>query len=64
MGVELLSPAGNMEGLYAAVNNGCDSVYIGGRNFSARQYAGNFSEEEMKEAIDYCHLRGVKVHVV
>ena len=63
MGVELLSPAGNMEGLYAAVNNGCDSVYIGGRNFSARQYAGNFSDKEMKEAIDYCHLRGVKVHV-
>lgn len=63
MGIELLSPAGTFEGLYAAVNNGCDSVYIGGKNFSARQYAGNFSEEELEKACDYCHLRGVKIYV-
>lgn len=60
---ELLAPAGNMESLYAAVNNGCDAVYLGGKQFSARSSADNFSEEEMKEAVDYCHLRGVKVLV-
>jgi len=57
---ELLAPAGNMESLYAAVNNGCDAVYLGGKQFSARSSADNFSEEEMKQAVDYCHLRGVK----
>lgn len=60
---ELLSPAGSMESLRAAVQNGCDAVYLGGKQFSARQYAGNFSQEELEEACDYCHLRGVKVYV-
>ncbi|WMI80243.1 DUF3656 domain-containing U32 family peptidase [Anaerotignum sp. MB30-C6] len=60
---ELLAPAGSMESLKAAVNNGCDAVYLGGKLFSARQYAGNFSLEELEEACDYCHLRGVKVYV-
>lgn len=60
---ELLSPAGSMESLKAAVNNGCDAVYLGGKAFSARQYAGNFSLQELEEACDYCHLRGVKVYV-
>lgn len=60
---ELLSPAGSMESVYAAVNNGCDAVYIGGKYFSARQYANNFSMEELEKACDYCHLRGVKVYV-
>lgn len=60
---ELLSPAGSMESLKAAVNNGCDAVYFGGKQFSARQYAGNFSLEELEKACDYCHLRGVKVYV-
>ncbi|MFV0313784.1 MAG: DUF3656 domain-containing protein [Anaerotignum sp.] len=60
---ELLAPAGSVESLKAAVNNGCDAVYLGGKLFSARQYAGNFSLEELKEACDYCHLRGVKVYV-
>lgn len=60
---ELLAPAGSMESLRAAVNNGCDAVYLGGKEFSARQYAGNFSLEELEEACDYCHLRGVKVYV-
>ena len=60
---ELLAPAGSMESLKAAVNNGCDAVYLGGKLFSARQYAGNFSMEELEEACDYCHLRGVKVYV-
>lgn len=60
---ELLSPAGSMESLKAAVNSGCDAVYLGGKQFSARQYAGNFSPEELEEACDFCHLRGVKVYV-
>lgn len=60
---ELLSPAGSMESLYAAVNNGCDAVYLGGKSFSARQYAGNFSLTELENACDYCHLRGVRVYV-
>ena len=46
---ELLSPAGSMESLKAAVNNGCDAVYLGGKAFSARQYAGNFSLEELED---------------
>ena len=60
---ELLAPAGSLESLKAAVNNGCDAVYLGGKLFSARQSAENFSMEELEEACDYCHLRGVKVYV-
>lgn len=60
---ELLSPVGSVESLYAAVNNGCDSVYLGGKLFSARQYAENFSLEELEKACNYCHLRSVKVYV-
>ena len=60
---ELLSPCGTMESLKAAVNNGADAVYLGGKKFSARKYAGNFSTDEIREACDYCHVRGVKVYV-
>ncbi|MBR6543162.1 MAG: hypothetical protein IKT73_08140, partial [Anaerotignum sp.] len=60
---ELLSPAGSMDSLRAAVNSGCDAVYVGGKQFSARQYAGNFDLKELEDACDYCHLRGVKVYV-
>jgi putative protease len=60
---ELLSPAGSMESLYAAVQNGADAVYLGGQKFSARAYASNFDEENMKAAVDYCHLYGVRVYV-
>ena len=60
---ELLSPAGNMECLRAAVAAGCDAVYLAGQNFGARAYAANFSDEELIEAINYCHLYGVKVYV-
>lgn len=60
---ELLAPAGNMDSLRAAVAAGCDAVYLGGYTFGARSYAGNFSEEELVEAIKYCHLRKVKVYV-
>ncbi|MGB9929818.1 MAG: DUF3656 domain-containing U32 family peptidase [Methanosarcina sp.] len=60
---ELLAPAGGMEALIAAVENGADAVYLGARAFSARGYASNFTEKELEEAIDYAHLRGVKVYV-
>lgn len=60
---ELLSPVGSMESLKAGVNNGCDAVYLGGKDFSARASAENFSVAEIEEACDYCHLRGVKVYV-
>ena len=60
---ELLSPAGSQESVYAAVNNGADAVYLGGKQFGARQFADNFSNTELEEIIDYCHLRGVKVYV-
>ena len=60
---ELLAPAGGMEALIAAVENGADAVYLGARAFSARGYASNFSKEELEEAIDYAHLSGVKVYV-
>lgn len=60
---ELLAPAGNMESLKAAVESGADAVYLGVKDFSARAYAGNFSMEELMEALDFAHLRGVKVYV-
>ena len=60
---ELLSPAGNMETLIYAVNNGADAVYVGGKMFGARAYAPNFSLEELQKAVQYCHLYGVKLYV-
>ena len=63
MDIELLSPVGNFEMLYAAVNNGCDAVYLGGKSFGARAFANNFTNEELLEVVKYCHLRGVKVYI-
>lgn len=60
---ELLAPAGNMESLKAAVQAGCDAVYLGGYLFGARSFAENFSNEEIKEAVIYAHLYGVKVYI-
>jgi putative protease len=60
---ELLAPVGNMEALKAAVLAGCDAVYLGGKFFGARNFAGNFTDEEMKEAICYAHVYGVKIYV-
>ena len=60
---ELLSPVGSMESLMAAINGGCDAVYLAGRNFGARSFAGNFSNDELIKAINTCHLYGVKVYV-
>lgn len=61
--VELLSPAGSRESLVAAVQNGADAVYMGFGSFNARRNAKNFSREEFREAVAYCHLRGVRVYL-
>lgn len=61
--IELLAPAGNMESLKAAISAGCDAVYLAGKSFGARSFAGNFSNEEIIEAINYAHLYGVKVYI-
>jgi len=60
---ELLSPAGNMLSLKAAVNAGADAIYIGGKKFGARKFANNFTDEELETAVKYCHLYGVKLYV-
>ena len=61
--VELLAPVGSFESLKAAVQNGADAVYLGGKDFSARASANNFDREELKEAVKYAHVRGVRVFV-
>ena len=61
--LELLSPAGSMEALRAAVQNGANAVYLGYDRFNARMGAQNFSADELQEAIVYCHVRGVQVHL-
>ena len=60
---ELLSPAGDMKTLIFAINNGADAIYVGGKTFGARAFAPNFSLNELKEAVRYCHLYGVKLYV-
>ena len=60
---ELLAPAGDMESLKAAIHAGADAVYLGGKRFGARRFSPNFSHEELKIAVDYAHLYGVKVYV-
>jgi len=60
---EILSPAGDMLCLKAAVTAGCDAVYLGGQIFGARAFSKNFSEQELIEAVTYCHGYGVKVYV-
>ena len=61
--MELLAPAGSRQALTAAVQSGADAVYLGGPQFGARYSAENFTIEEMKTWVDYCHLYGVDVHV-
>ena len=60
---ELLAPAGDFEKLKTALYFGADAVYLGGKQFSLRSFAGNFTAEEMKEAVSYAHARGKKVYV-
>ena len=61
--LELLAPAGSMEALRAAVQNGADAVYLGSGTFNARQGAKNFTPQLLTEAVKYCHVRGVAVHL-
>lgn len=61
--VEILAPAGSLEGLKAAINAGCDALYIGGSSFGARAYANNLDIEAMKYAIDYTHVHGKKLYL-
>ncbi len=60
---EVLSPAGSVESLHAAVNAGCDAVYIGGGRFGARAYADNPEYDKLIEAINFCHMHGVRVYM-
>ncbi len=59
----LLSPAGSMEAVVAAVSNGADAIYLGSKLFNARRLAGNFTQEELQKAVQYAHLHGVKVYL-
>ena len=61
--IELLAPAGSMEALRAAVQNGANAVYLGCGTFNARQSAKNFTPQTLKDAVKYCHIRGVDVHL-
>lgn len=60
---ELLAPAGNMEAFRGALNAGADAVYLAGQNFGARAYAGNFTEEELRDALQRAHLLGVRIYL-
>lgn len=60
---ELLSPAGNLETLMVAVQNGADAIYMAGKKFGARAFSENFNDDEIIEAINYCHLYGVKIYI-
>lgn len=61
--IELLAPVGSKESLYAAINNGANAVYLGGKLFNARQFASNFDYEDLKEAVALAHFNNVKVYV-
>ncbi|MFA5542418.1 MAG: U32 family peptidase [Bacilli bacterium] len=60
---EILAPVGSFEALYSAINNGADAVYFGGQSFGARAYATNFTNDEIVDIINYCHIMDVKVYV-
>ncbi len=61
--IELLAPAGSIESMKAAINAGCDAVYIGGLKFGARAYANNLTEDMLLDAIDYAHVRGKQLYL-
>ncbi len=61
--IEILAPGGSKESIYAAVLNGANAVYVGGKNFSARAFANNLSDDEMEDIIYYCHNYLVKVYI-
>lgn len=61
--IEILAPAGGFDSVVAAVRSGADAVYVGEKSFSARASAQNFDADELKKAVAYCHIHGVKVYV-
>ncbi|MEE1318838.1 MAG: U32 family peptidase [Ruminococcus sp.] len=61
--IEILAPAGGFDSVISAVRSGADAVYLGEKSFSARASAQNFDDEELKKAVAYCHIHGVKVYV-
>ncbi len=61
--LEILAPAGGMESIYPAVRTGADAVYLGAWKLSARSSAHNFNKQQLKEAVEYCHARGVRVYL-
>ena len=63
MKTEILAPAGNYEALVSAVRSGADAVYFGTGNFNARRNAGNFEDDELVKAVEFCHLHAVKCHI-
>ena len=62
--IELLSPAGDMERLRMSLAYGADAVYLAGTDFGMRAFAGNFTPDEMKQAVALCHSYGASVHVL
>jgi len=61
--IEILAPCGSMESVYSAVRSGADAIYLGAKEFSARASAENFDFQQLKEAVDYCHINRVKVYL-
>ena len=61
--IEILAPAGGFDSVIAAVRSGADAVYVGEKHFSARSSAHNFDENDLKKAVAYCHIHGVKLYV-
>ena len=61
--IEILAPAGSKEAMEAALEAGCDALYIGGSSFGARAYANNLSEADLLEAIDKVHLHGKSLYL-
>lgn len=61
--IELLAPAGSWEALKAAIANGADAVYLAGKNFGARAFAANFNHDDLRSAVRYAHIYGVKIYV-
>ena len=60
---ELLAPVGKMENAIAAIENGADALFVGGKGFNARQAADNFTTDELQDIVNYAKLRGVRVYV-
>ena len=60
---EILAPAGNRESFFAAINSGADAIYLGLKDFNARNNVENFGIDEIEEIVDYAHIFGVKVYV-